>query len=259
VRLEVALSTLLPVLGCTGVPNADDTEPDAQAHTRAIVLGIDDSVEVQADGVNIPDVLAAQMDAVGRGQGLGCTGTHIGDRRVLTAGHCVTASSHEHCAATSFEWNVRGDPLHPLVGRCVRVLFVAFSDEADLALVEVDRAPAVAARVDACRDAALGEEVSLLGYPERGPLRWPGYCPLVTDVSEHVMQSIGHRCDTKDGSSGSPLFHRQSGAVVGVHLGVGGADFNRAIAIAAHADDLGLACDATRSRPRGPAHEALYR
>lgn len=245
-RPTLKLSALLAVVGCAGAPGAeDDAEPGARASNRAVVLGVDDSVEVLPDGANIPEVLAAQMGAVGRAEGLACTGTHLGARRVLTAGHCVIARSHEDCADTSFVWRLRGDSAPRLVGRCVRVLFVAFSEQADLALLEVDRAPAVAARVDACRDLTLGEEVSLLGYPERGPLRWTGYCPLVADESEHVMRSVGHRCDTKDGSSGSPLFHRERGAVVGVHLGGGGASFNRALAIAPYVDDLGWRCDAS--------------
>ena len=124
---------LLAVLGCGDRPNADDADPDAQRRVRAVVLGVDDSVEVQVDGANLPTGLAAQMDAVGRVQGLACTGTHIGDRRVLTAGHCVTANALDDCGATAFEWGVRGDRPPRLVGRCVRLLFVEFSDEVDLA------------------------------------------------------------------------------------------------------------------------------
>lgn len=253
-RREVTFAALSSVVGCAA-PIAEDVEADAYQPPRAIVLGVDDSVEVQTDGANLPRELAAQMGAVGRATGLACTGTHIGDRLVLTAGHCVIADSHEHCAATAFEWRVGGDR-PPVVGRCVRLRYLAFSAQGDLALVEVDRAPAVAARVDACRAVAPGDEVSLLGHPEGGPLRWTGYCPLVADTSEHVMQSIGHHCDTKDGSSGSPLFHRASGAVVGVHLGLGGADFNRALALAPYAHELAWRCRAGESSVRASERSA---
>lgn len=245
-RRAVRLALLTAAVGCADTGRVDEDDDSSRyGRDRAIVLGVDDTVAVQADGANIPPALAAQMDAVGRAQGLACTGTHVGDRRVLTAGHCVTASSLEHCAATSFEWTVRGAVQRRLIGRCVRLLFIAFSSEVDLALLEVDQAPGAAARMDACRPVVAGEEVSLLGYPERGTLRWTGYCPLVADSAQHALRtSIGHRCDTKDGSSGSPLFHRASGAVIGVHLGAGSADFNRALALHAHADELGWRCDA---------------
>lgn len=256
-RRAVRLSLLAAAVGCVDAARVDDDDASRDGRDRAIVLGVDDAVAVHADGANIPPALAAQMDAVGRAQGLACTGTHVGARRVLTAGHCVTASSLEHCAATSFEWVVRDAAQRRLVGRCVRLLFIAFSSEVDLALLEVDQAPVAAARMEVCRQVAAGEEVSLLGYPERGALRWTGYCPLVADTAQHALPaSIGHRCDTKDGSSGSPLFHRASGAVIGVHLGAGGVDFNRALALRAHADDLGFRCAAAPASAASEEHPA---
>src|SRR5690349_12981141 len=99
-----------------------------------IIVGGNDLVAVAADGANVPEAMAPLLDAIGRMAAIACTGTHIGNHRVLTAAHCLVANSLDDCASTSIEWGIRGDGRTGLVGRCQRILFAELTDDRDIAV-----------------------------------------------------------------------------------------------------------------------------
>lgn len=198
-----------------------------------IQVGSNQSLIVSANGDNVPRALVPALDAVGRMAGIACTGTHIGDNMVLTAAHCLLAESLEDCRGTSIEWGSR-------LASCERVLFAELNEDRDIAVFVADYAPPTQLSIDACRMHGPGDRISLLSYPERGPLQWSGYCML--EALPGLGQSqIAHVCDTQPGSSGAPLIDADSGKVIAVHTGAATA-WNQATLLAAAHASFGTDC-----------------
>jgi V8-like Glu-specific endopeptidase len=202
-----------------------------------IQIGSNQSVIVSANRDNVPRALAPALDAVGRMAGIACTGTHIGDNLVLTAAHCLLAESLEDCRGTSIEWGSR-------LASCERVVFAELNDDRDIAVFVADSAPAAQLSIDTCRMRGPGDRVSLLGYPERGPQQWSGFC-MLESLPDLGKSQIAHVCDTQPGSSGAPVIDAESGKVIGVHTGAAAA-WNQATLLAKAHELFGTdcACDA---------------
>jgi len=204
-------------MGCIEATDAKATIADE------IIVGANDLVAVAADGANVPEAMVPSLDAIGRMAAIACTGTHIGDHRVLTAAHCLVADSWDDCANTSIEWGIRGDGRAGMVGRCQRILFAELTEDRDIAVFEVDEAPAVALHPDLCRAHGPGDGVFLFSHPERRPLEWSGRCVLEPlSVLALGRDRIGSGCDTEPGSSGAALLDEETLEVVAVHNGGAG-------------------------------------
>lgn len=219
---------------CAGLAACSVERAADVGHVAAgIQIGSNQSVIVSANRDNVPHALAPVLDAVGRMAGIACTGTHIGDNMVLTAAHCLLAESLEDCHGTSIEWGAR-------LASCERVLFAELDEDRDIAVFVADYAPAVKLSIDTCRMRGPGDRVSLLSYPERGPLQWSGYCMLEA-LPDLGRSQIAHVCDTQPGSSGAPVIDADSGTVVAVHTGAAAA-WNQATLLASVHELFGQDC-----------------
>lgn len=216
----LSLPLLAACAACGPVPGelAGATGSAAQP----ITVGTNESSLVLPDGSNVPPALAPLLDAVGRMEGIACTAAHIGHNLVLTAAHCLMVDALDDCGDVAVEWGVRGSESTGIVGRCLNIRFAELSPERDLALLEVDSAPAAHFELDVCRARGPGDSVLLAGHPERTPLHWSGRCMLEASAEPLGSGRSAHVCDTETGSSGSPLLDWNSLQLLGVHAGVAG-------------------------------------
>lgn len=173
---------------------------------------------VLAGRSSVPDRFNSIVQAVGLLNN-GCTATHVGNRRVLTAGHCFS-DAPASCEQARVYWGFLKDQDPVLTSRCVRVLGRAVDWDKDVAVFEVDQAPQHAVQLELHHRPAPGTELTMFGHPKGEPLTWGGFCRL--DVNErraplrHVMF---YRCDSQYGSSGSLLIEVESLRAVGIHRG----------------------------------------
>jgi V8-like Glu-specific endopeptidase len=220
------------------------------------IIGQNTMVPIKADGSNIDQNLRPYLNAIGlvvlAGGGV-CSGTHIGNGMVLTAGHCFFDEGHigarvlenKSCTGTEVRFGYRGSPAtgnpKPLVskiGKCLRIVHAEHSRDRDFAIIKLDQAPtAYIPLVASGRKPNVGLKLTILGYPRGRPLEWSQYCSLritsaigmesgSTDPSMFVYD-----CDTEPGNSGSAVLAISSQGkpyVVGIHNGSAplGHDFN---------------------------------
>ena len=86
-----------------------------------------------------------------------------------------------------------------------------------------------------------GEKLVAIGHPTSRPMEMDRSDECViknADVHlEELRRTVTHMCDTEGGSSGSPLFDRNTGRIVALHWG-GNDDYNMAIPIQSIVEDL---------------------
>ena len=104
---------------------------------------------------------------------------------------------------------------------------VAANKSLDFLVLQLSR-PVEKARVNVLSDASINPSQRLvtIGYPSRSPFPGQkvydktGECavsdPLIPFAGGR-RNNFGHQCDTNPGSSGSPIFERFSGSVIGLH------------------------------------------
>lgn len=208
------------------------------------IIGANNLVPIKADGSNIDSNLRPYLNAVGlvvlAGGGV-CTGTHIGNGFVLTAGHCFFNESHigarvienRDCIGTSVRFGYRGSPKtgnpSPLVvgaGNCTKIVYAEHSNAKDFAIIRLDRAPkSFIPLVAGGRKPTAGMKITILGYPQGRPLEWSQYCALRTFSTIRVDAASSmfvYNCDTEPGNSGSAVLAIASDGkpyVVGIHNG----------------------------------------
>jgi V8-like Glu-specific endopeptidase len=225
--------------------------PQAIAHASKII-GASDLIKVRADGANIDTNLRAKLDAFGavaisqtasNGGAGTCTGTHIGNGYVITAGHCFfnestqgnLVESNKPCPELKVYWGYRGSPdtgsakpVVSLVSQCTKVIYAERSAMRDFGVFQVDKMPAasIAISTDTNRTAA-NTKITLFGYPQARPLEWSQYCPLKTSINATGVISasqFAYQCDTEPGNSGSTVLAISATGtikVVGIHDGAG--------------------------------------
>lgn len=189
------------------------------------IIGENDLTAVKSDASNLPEGLAALVDAFGI-MNMGCTATHIGNGIVLTAGHCFWATrvlaKDLSCEDVSVDWGVREGVEPYLQSNCEKVLFAQDNRLLgnDFAILKVSPAPTVAVPVELERKAAVGDVITILSHPEELPLQWSKTCEVLEshDVVFSVM-TLQHQCDTNPGSSGATIIDMNTLKVVGIHGG----------------------------------------
>ena len=231
----VALRTVfaMSLVGCT--VDADDSRFVDDDDTRdgmtgkGDIIGQDDLIPVQEDGANIPSRYRHVLDAIGliefrvNGKRFHCTGTHIGDGVMLTAGHCFKefGVSADTVLAQSLEkgscivhWGVRSIEGGYLESDCTVLLGAKFVvNGIDAAVVEVSPAPS--ARVELARtQVADGSRVTIFSHPRGRTLEWSQTCRLRYG---ELSSGFYHLCDTEPGSSGAAVLDYATLTIVGIH------------------------------------------
>ncbi|MBS1958019.1 MAG: trypsin-like peptidase domain-containing protein [Bdellovibrionales bacterium] len=221
------------------------------------IIGSNNMVPVKADGSNIDSNLRKYLDAFGIisiGNSGACSGTHIGNGYVLTAGHCffdentsgTRIAQNKACTNIKVYWGYRGSPEtgspKPVVSgvaQCTKLIYAEQTQQRDFAIFKVDKAPSVTIglALESGRT-AVGTKLTIFGYPQGRPLEWSQYCALQSSTAAGLNAIKGqstfiYTCDTEPGNSGSSILAFSSNGVpkvIGVHDGAApsGIDFNYA-------------------------------
>lgn len=146
-----------------------------------------------------------------------CTAFLVTPEVMLTNEHCIASEAEMKSALVDFDFDRPGAVLEPR--RLAALLDHDFALDYSLLRLEgsVDREPLI---LDTNRPAD-GEQLLIVQHPAGEPkqislkdCKVDG--PLVSGRSGGPTD-FGHQCDTKGGSSGSPVFHFGRRSVVGLH------------------------------------------
>ena len=169
-----------------------------------------------------------------------CTGTHLGGGYVLTAGHCVGASSKltasNNCHFISGEgpfetpdiiiktvdFGYRENAVPIMKSDCQEIIAALKDPETgfDFAILKVSPYPAEFILPDMIRRAAMGDTISIFSHPKGDVLHWSKTCGIERILHPDILTSIiQHQCDTMSGSSGAAIMNALSLKIVGVHGG----------------------------------------
>lgn len=179
-----------------------------------------------------------------------CTGFLVGDRYLVTAGHCILPAGivddevHPYCEGFSWYFDFHQDdsglantervPANRLY-RCKRVIRAENKDElfdeanskypgADFAVIELDRPvdPELTPLKIARRPVKVGDEIFTIGHPLSLPAKFSGISRVVkNDPKRDYYEAY---LDTFSGNSGGPVFNSRN-EVVGILVGGHPIDF----------------------------------
>lgn len=198
------------------------------------IIGENNLIKVKKDGSNVDTTLRSYLNGFGiisLGEGV-CSGTHLGNGYVLTAGHCLLPEGEQgtmmdkECSKIKVYWGYRGSPdtgspkpTVSLVSQCTRIVYAELSKQRDFAIFKVDQGPSVSLPISKSGSrASSGTKLTIFGYPQGRPLEWSQYCKL-TSYSSNPTQFV-HQCDTEPGNSGSSVLAINSAGkpmVIGIH------------------------------------------
>lgn len=171
-----------------------------------------------------------------------CTAFLVTSDLMMTNQHCIATQSELESALVDFDFLDDG-----VIGRTLRLRELIASDHAlDYSLVRLSRCVGrEPLELDGTRPAD-GEQLLIIQHPGGEPKQVSiADCvvegPLV-DGRGGTGTDLGHQCDTKGGSSGSPVLHFATRRVVALHhLGINptsGDLYNRAVHVGLILDDL---------------------
>lgn len=178
-------------------------------------------IAVKEDLSNIPKELHPIALSVGR-LSMSCTGTHIGNGLIVTAGHCFDATEklqkNVSCKGISIVWGYKNK--NSLKGHCQKVLVMQNKPGIDYALIQVDFYPEEFVEIETKKINLSKHEFTLFSHPRSRPLQWSQYCEAEKlDPAPRDKKFIFHKCDTEPGSSGAALINVDSLKIVGLHKG----------------------------------------
>lgn len=200
------------------------TQINAQAVIISrIVVGPDNMKLVDANLLNIPFKYRQIAESVGL-MSMGCTGTHIGNGLVVSAGHCFdpakVAKHRTSCEGIQVFWNVRNGREPSGVSNCRQVLVLELNNQKDYALFRVDNPPRASVKIKIQGRPALGSRVTIFSHPYKDPLTWSGTCAIIRALNYRLnVNALHHSCDTKPASSGAAIIDAASLEMVGIHAG----------------------------------------
>ncbi|MCB0370413.1 MAG: trypsin-like peptidase domain-containing protein, partial [Bdellovibrionales bacterium] len=142
------------------------------------IIGNDNMKIVKANGSNVPFKYHRALEAIGL-ISMGCTGTHIGQGLVITAGHCFDANKlrlNRSCEGIQVFWGVREGKQPTFVSNCKQVLVLERTQMRDYALFKVDKAPRVALPIRLNSKVPLSTRITIFSHPFKQPLTWSGVC-----------------------------------------------------------------------------------
>lgn len=188
-----------------------------------IIVGSNAMKLVDANMLNIPFKYRQIAESVGL-MSMGCTGTHIGNGLVVSAGHCFDAAKvakyRTSCDGIQVFWNVRDGRQPSAVSNCRQVLVLELNNQKDYALFRVDNPPRGSLKIRTQGRPALGTRVTIFSHPFKSPLTWSGTCDISRALTYGLnVNAIHHSCDTNPGSSGAAIVDAVSLEVVGIHDG----------------------------------------
>lgn len=217
------------------------------------IIGENNLVKIKADGSNLEASLRPYLDSFGliaMGQRGSCSGTHLGNGYVLTAGHCFLDTSAplpqsaagKACADVKVYWGYRGSvatgsakPVVSSISTCTQMVYAELTKNTDFAIFKVNTAPKskITISTEAKRTAA-NTKLTIFGYPQGRPLEWSQYCALknvsaLGAVNFKGAETFVHQCDTEPGNSGSSIVAVTASGnvkVIGVHDGSTPAEYN---------------------------------
>ncbi len=202
----------------------------AASPVHEVIVDENNLVVVAPDGSNVPEFFRSSLNAFGLTTS-GCTVTHIGNKRALTAAHCYSPSPRStpgSCAGITIWWGHRAQAKPKLLSKCKRILLRELNKNSDVLVLELDAAPEEFVKIDTDSSAPLGLPITIFSHPRSRPLEWSGYCTVENwEGSSKGINQFNHRCDTEPGSSGAAIIDSTSGRIVGIHNG-GGDNWNYA-------------------------------
>jgi subtilisin-like proprotein convertase family protein len=150
-----------------------------------------------------------------------CSGSLVGPRHILTAGHCV--QNQIACASMKvvFDYEMinstqaRTEFSQQQVYNCHSIIKQEFvANGRDYAVIELDRDVVGYEPLPIRRGGQikLAESVFVIGHPSGLPKKIAGKAQVRTISSEHFTANL----DTYGGNSGSPVFNSNSGLIEGV-------------------------------------------
>jgi V8-like Glu-specific endopeptidase len=159
-----------------------------------------------------------------RGLPASCTGFMIADDLLLTNEHCINTQELCDNAIAIFGYEkTRTGLANVKEHRCLQL--IKKNAALDYALVKIEGNPGSQDKEGhlklVARDVAQGEAIYMLQHPggETKQISKNGcevYTPRAQGLDQGAMTDFGHRCDTLEGSSGSPILDA-SHCVVGLH------------------------------------------
>ena len=174
-----------------------------------------------------------------------CTGFIVGPMQIATAYHCIpTAADNLMRARIRFGFEEAAEGIRAgeifeldLPKRSVEVVRIKsgkeaksiernpdFNSDLDWSIIAVKSGQAdPAIRYGSVplrlREPAEGDGLIIVHHPLGAPKRWSGTCAVGSVSSGYFLN---HNCTTDGGSSGAPIFHANTGQLIGIHTRVAG-------------------------------------
>ncbi len=223
------------------------SQPTGEADVSSII-GKDDSKWVARKSATQPAFVTSAIDAIGKMEFNDdradakvpftppepCTVYYIGNSRALTAGHCFQLSSKAdrsiaagtECKAFSIVWGyLNGQTAGSGESNCVKIESHSWVQPegvnqaaSDYAVIVIDKPPKASVKIKQSHSAKGSEDIAVVGHSNGDPLKY-SLCKTVSLPNDPWTKNgfVHHECDTVSGASGSPVFLRSTGEVIGIH------------------------------------------
>jgi len=151
-----------------------------------------------------------------------CSGFLVGDKYLVTAGHCIT--SEADCRSYKWVFDYKVDSAEQLnvsvattsVYSCKRIISRSLdaSTQDDYALIELDRGVTDRAPLSFRKEGKIsaGEEVLVIGHPTGLPTKITDGAKVRSLRGKYFVANL----DTYGGNSGSAVFNARTGVIEGI-------------------------------------------